>query len=135
MTDNTRIRLSALGATIERVATETHIFYDPKAATADIVFQGEEYLTSADGQTIGDKLEGRQALMTSLAEIATRTFDAGIDPVTGADLSAVSPAGVTSIIKAVYDALHNERFAPAAEPVETGTDQDDAAPASDTTAE
>lgn len=110
MGTNTRIRHTPIGGTIERIATETHIFYDPKAVSAEIVFQGEEYLTNTDGSVIGDKLEGRQALMVGLAEIAARTFDAGIDPVTGADLSAISPAGVTAIIKAVYDALHNERF-------------------------
>ena len=38
-------------------------------------------------------------------------LDAGADPVTGADLSSISPAGVTAIIKAVYDVLHNERHA------------------------
>lgn len=107
---NTRIRSTQLGATVERIATETHIFYDPQAQGAEIVFQGEEYLTSPDGVTVGDKLEGRQALRTSLAEIAARTFDAGVDPVTGADLSQVSPAGITSIIRAVYNTLHNEFY-------------------------
>jgi hypothetical protein len=117
---NSRIRNNELGATIERIATETHIFYDPKAVNADIIFQGEEYLTSPDGQLVGDKLDGRQSLTVTLAQIMARTFDAGVDPVTGADLSAVSAAGVTSIMKAVYDALHNERFAPA--PVEDGAE-------------
>lgn len=115
--NNTRIRTNGLGATIERIATETHIFYDPKAVSADIVFQGEEYLTSADGTVVGEKLDGRQSLTVTLGQIMARTFDAGVDPVTGADLSSISAAGVTAIIKGVYDALHNERFAP---PVEDG---------------
>lgn len=109
MADNTRIRIIADGVTAERIATETHIFYDPLTVGAQIVFQGEEFLTV--GGTLSSKFDGRQALHTTLAQIATRTFNAGVDPVTGADLSAVSTAGVTSIIKAIYDALHNEQYA------------------------
>jgi hypothetical protein len=108
MTDNTRIRTIANGVTAERIATETHIFYDPLTISAQIVFQGEEFLTIEGA--LSSKFDGRQALQTTLAQIATRTFDAGTDPVTGADLSAVSTAGVTAIIKAVYDALHNEQY-------------------------
>lgn len=115
MTDNTRIRTDALGNRIERIATETHIFYRPVDQSADIVFQGEEHLTSPDGETVVSKLEGRQALAASLGAIAANTYDAGIDPVTGADLSQVSPAGIAQIIRAVYDVEHNLANAPAAE--------------------
>jgi len=109
MSTNSRIRTNALGSTVERIATETHIFYDPQQQGAQIVFQGEEYLTSPDGLTVGEKLEGREALMTDLAAIGARTFNAGTDPVTGADLSNISPVGIAAIIRAVYDDLHNER--------------------------
>jgi hypothetical protein len=107
MTDNTRIRTDALGNRVERIATETHIFYSPLDKSANIVFQGEEHLTSPDGETVVSKLEGRQALAVSLSAIAAKTYDAGTDPVTGADLSKVSPAGIAQIIRAVYDAEHN----------------------------
>lgn len=109
MSENTRVREIATGVTAERIATETHIFYDPIHQDAQIIFQGEEFLML--GETVSSKLEGRQMLDVGLGEIIARTFDAGADPVTGADLSSISPAGVTAIIKAVYDVLHNERHA------------------------
>lgn len=116
MTDNTRIRTDALGNRVERIATETHIFYSPLDQSANIVFQGEEFLTDAAGSDVVSKLEGRQALSVQLASIAAKTYDAGEDPVTGADLSQVSPAGIAQIIRAVYDAEHNLANAPAAAP-------------------
>ena len=118
MTDNTRIRTDALGNRIERIATETHIFYRPVDQSADIVFQGEEYLTDAAGSDVVSKLEGRQAMAVNLGDIAAKTYDAGTDPVTGADLSQVSPAGIAQIIRAVYDAEHNIAHAPVETPTE-----------------
>ena len=114
MTNNTRIRTDALGNRIERIATETHIFYSPLDQSANIVFQGEEFLTDAAGTDVVAKLEGRKALSVQLASIAAKTYNAGADPVTGADLSQVSPAGIAQIIRAVYDAEHNLANAPAA---------------------
>lgn len=113
MTDNTRIRTDALGNRIERIATETHIFYSPLDQSANIVFQGEEFLTDEGGADVVAKLEGRQALSVQLATIAAKTYNAGGDPVTGADLSQVSPAGIAQIIRAVYDVEHNLANAPA----------------------
>lgn len=108
MTTNTRIRTIAEGVDAERIATETHIFYDPQTQGANIVFQGEEYLT-ANGEIIA-KLEGRQALQVELQAIAAETFDAGTDPVTGTDLSQVSVAGVANLIRAVFDRKHNDAY-------------------------
>lgn len=105
---NTRIREITPGVGAERIATETHIFYDPQSQGANIVFQGEEFLTV--GGAIGAKLDGRQALNVQLSVIAAETFDAGIDPVTGADLSQISVAGVANLIRAVYDRKHNDAY-------------------------
>ena len=110
---NTRIRTDALGNRVERIATETHIFYSPLDQSASIVFQGEEFLTDEGGADVVAKLEGRQALTVQLASIAAKTYDAGEDPVTGADLSQVSPAGIAQIIRAVYDVEYNLANAPA----------------------
>lgn len=107
MSGNSRIRTTAVGTRVERIATETHIFYEPRSQDANIVFQGEEYMTNPEGTAVYDKLEGRAALALSLSAIATKTYDAGIDPVTGADLSQVSPAGIAAIIRAVYNSEHN----------------------------
>lgn len=108
---STRIRATATGTPAERIATETHIFYEPVGQTANIIFQGEEFLLAANGQPC-EKLEGRQSLSVSLAEIGERTFNAGIDPVTGEDLSRISVAGLGNIIRAVYDELHSAQYAP-----------------------
>lgn len=102
----TRIREIAPGLNAERIATETHIFYDPQTQGASITFQGEEFLV-LDGE-IDAKLEGRQPLHVELLSVASETFDAGIDPVTGADLSQISVAGVANLIRAVYDRKHND---------------------------
>lgn len=107
---NTRIRSIADGVQAERIATETHMFYDPLTQDAQVVFQGQEFLDVAGVLT--QPLDGREALQTSLAALAARKFAAGVDPITGADLSDISGAGVTMILKAIYDTLHNEVHAP-----------------------
>ena len=105
---NTRIRTITPGVQAERIAVETHIFYDPVTRGAGIVFQGQEYLLDEAARPVA-ALQGREALETSLDEIGARTFDAGSDPVTGEDLSNISTAGLGNIIRAVYDSLHNQR--------------------------
>lgn len=108
MSTNSRIRTVTAGVQVERIAVETHIFYDPVTKGADIVFQGEEFLLDTAARPLVP-LQGREALTTSLGEIGEATFDAGIDPVTGEDLSNISTAGLANIIRAVYDTLHNQR--------------------------
>lgn len=105
---NTRFRELASGVGVERIATETHIFYDPQTQGANIVFQGEEFLVVDDA--IDAKLDGRQSLSVQLLAIAGETFDAGTDPATGADLSQISVAGVANLIRAVYDRKHNDAY-------------------------
>lgn len=105
---NSRVRELAPGVGAERIATETHIFYDPQTQGANIMFQGEEFLTI--GGEVGAKLDGREALSVELSVIAGETFDAGTDPVTGADLSQISVAGVANLIRAVYDRKHNDAY-------------------------
>lgn len=105
---NSRVRELAPGVGAERIATETHIFYDPQTQGANIVFQGEEFLSTAGA--IGAKLDGRQSLTVQLRAIAGETFDAGTDPVTGADLSQISVAGAANLIRAIYDRKHNDAY-------------------------
>lgn len=114
---NTRIRAITEGVQAERIAIETHMFYDPLTGGANVVFQGQEFLEV--GGELTQALDGREALQTSLAALATRQFSAGVDPITGADLSDISGAGVTMILKAIYDTLHNEAHAPAPAPPES----------------
>jgi len=108
MENNSRIRNLAPGVDVERIAVESHFFYDPFTGSANVVFQGMEFLLLEGA--VSKMLDGREALATTSDSIATRLFGAGLtDPVTGADLSEVSAAGVVVYLKAVYDKLHNER--------------------------
>ncbi|CEL40758.1 conserved hypothetical protein [Xanthomonas citri pv. citri] len=110
MQSNSRIRTLAPGVDVERIAVESHFFYDPLTGVANVVFQGMEFLL-LDG-AVNKMLDGREPLTTTSDAIATRMFAAGLaDPVTGQDLSNVSAAGVVVYLKAVYDRLHNEAAA------------------------
>lgn len=108
MDTNSRIRNLTPGVDVERIAVESHFFYDPLTGNANVVFQGMEFLILEGA--VNKMLDGREPLTTTSDEIALRTFAAGLaDPVTGQDLSNVSAAGIVVYLKAVYDTLHNER--------------------------
>lgn len=111
MTDNARIRTIAPGITGEMIAEQTHLFYDAATGSGSVSFQSREnlFINGAHQPLSGDF----DVLQANLADIATRTFvSAGVtDPVTGADLSAVSAAGMTVWLKAAFDVLYNERAA------------------------
>lgn len=111
MTDNTRIRTNSLGVRIERIAVGTSINYRPADKSADVIFRGIEFMTSEDGETVIEAIGNEQYLSFPLSLIATKTYNAGVDPITGTDLSTVSPAGIAQIIKAVYDTEHNDKYA------------------------
>jgi hypothetical protein len=111
VSDNARIRTMAPGVTAEMVAEQVHIFYDPAAGSASIAFQARESLFVSNAY---EPLNGAfNVLQVNLADIETRLFApvGTIDPVTGADLSKISPAGVDLILKAAYDTLFNEQSA------------------------
>jgi len=109
MTTNARIRTLATGVTGEMIAEQTHLFYDPGTGGGSVSFQGREslFVNGAYQPLTG----GYDILQSDLAGIATRQFApvGTVDPVTGADLSQVSAAGMVLILKAAYDVLYNER--------------------------
>lgn len=109
MSTNARIREIATGITGEMIAEQTHLFYDPATGTGSVSFQAREslFVNGAYQPLAG----GYDILQTNLSDIQTRAFVAAgtLDPVTGADLSRISAAGVMVIIKAAYDVLYNER--------------------------
>lgn len=109
---STRVRSTTTGLIAKRIATEIHLFEDPIAGTQQLVFQGEEFLLAPDGSP-SEKLEGRQAVVESVSDLAGQTFDAGKDPVTGEDLNRISTEGVLRILHAMYAARHTALFAPA----------------------
>jgi hypothetical protein len=111
MSENARIRVIAEGVTAEMIAEQTHLFYDPATGGGSVSFQARESLFVAGGyQPLAGNFDILQA---NVADIMERQFaPAGaVDPVTGADLSAISAAGVMLVIKAAYDVLFNERAA------------------------
>lgn len=116
MTTNARIRTLATGVTGEMIAEQTHLFYNPETDGGSVSFQGRESLfVSGSYQPLTGDYDILQA---DVADIATRKFaPAGtVDPVSGADLSQISAAGMVLILKAAYDVLYNERAAANVEP-------------------
>ena len=90
-------------------ATSVQINYNPENRTARVFF-------SAQGMTLVNNVllplpYVNDTLEADLSEQKTRCFGYGIDPVTGADLSQISIAGLDKIISCVFDTLHNERAA------------------------
>lgn len=55
---NSRIRTLAPGVDVERIAVESHFFYDPLTGVANVVFQGMEFLL-LDG-AVNKMLDGRE---------------------------------------------------------------------------
>ncbi|WP_187300595.1 hypothetical protein [Mizugakiibacter sediminis] len=93
------------------IAEQVHLFYNPQDGSGSVSFQGREslFVNGAYQPLAGDF----NILQAQLADIAARCFaPAGtVDPVTGADLSQVSAAGLVLIVKAAYDVMFNERAA------------------------
>lgn len=115
MTDNARIRTIATGVTAEMIAEQTHLFYDPATGGGYVSFQAREHLIV--GTDVQSPMGDYNILQAQVTDLLPVCFGAGAtDPVTGADLSQVSAAGVMVILKAAYDQLYNARAAAQAEP-------------------
>lgn len=111
--ENARIRNIASGITAEMIAEQTHLFYDPQTGGGYVSFQAREHLTV--GAVVQSPMGDYNILQADITAIIAQQFGAGlVDPVTGADLSGVSVAGVMSIVKVAYDQLYNARAAAAA---------------------
>jgi hypothetical protein len=106
---NPRIETIAEGITKERIAVQTHLFYDPATGAARIAFQSQPSLyVGTDYKGVAGDYE---ILSTDLTTIAATCFGHGQDPVTEADLSQVSAAGMVLIIKQAFAALWDARVA------------------------
>lgn len=101
---NSRIRTTATGALVERIATEMHIFVEPVTNYVVVQFQGEEFLLTEAAKP-ADKLDGRQPMVLPIEDLAA-SMPAGRDPVTDADLTQVSMAGVLQWLRAMYAQQH-----------------------------
>lgn len=108
---NSRFQTLPNGITTETIATVVHIDYDPTSQTATVIFSGRHFM-QADGQylRVGDALDNLGVpLSDRMMEMVGKDGDA--DPVTQADLSKISLAGVMTLVKRFYDTAHNERAA------------------------
>jgi hypothetical protein len=111
-TANARLREIAPGVIAERLATATHLFWNPVDDSCSIAFQTTEHLYVNGQWQPFNGGPGGEVLSVQLTEILARTFGEGLlDPVTGAELDQVSAAGVMLIIKRAFDMLYNERAA------------------------
>lgn len=107
---NARIKTLAPGITGEMIAEQVHMFYNPVDSTGSVSFQARQclYVNGAYQAPMGDF----DILQVKIADVATLQFAKGLkDPITGADLTGISVAGLMTIIKAGYDALYNARAA------------------------
>lgn len=110
MTDPVNHRLKDLGNGLiaEYIAFNTEMLYNPTTEQASVVYNSRLYLP-VNGAYIelGKNVE---RFHKQLDAQMTRTYEAGIDPVTGTDLSTVSVAGLMMIIKKDHEETVNEEF-------------------------
>lgn len=104
-----RITNVATGITRELIAEQTHAFYDPATGSVSLSFQHRPnlYIAGAHAGPAGDW----SVLQLDLAAVASRCFSTAKDPVTGADLSRVSAAGVLQILKDTFPVAYDEAVA------------------------
>lgn len=109
MTISKTARFTDLGAgmTSEMIGTNIQITYDPATQAASVNFTGKPYVQiNGVYHSIGSN---SQSVGANLSDKLAATYGSGTDPVTGADLSKVSIAGLMVIIKAAYNEFCNER--------------------------
>lgn len=116
MTDpapNARIRAIASGVSAEMIAEQTHLFYNAATGEGTVSFQAREHLiVGAEVQAPMGDYDILQAQITAIMPVK---FGVGMsDPVSGADLSSITTAGIMVLIKAAYDQLYNARAEAAA---------------------
>lgn len=111
MTD-TRPEIAGL---IDERAPTVFIEYKPKGSDEEGPPEGVVTFRKHEVIDLGDSLKvlGRTGNVTAdFADILTRTWFEGVDPVTNADLTNVSTAGVISIIQAAFQTLNEEAQEP-----------------------
>ncbi len=110
---NARFMSLGGGLTAELIAVSTTISYDPTSGTAKVNFVGMPFIKPGDVYlNVGlsqDVLE--IDLGNKLAQCPVPAGKGFLDPVTGVDLGLISFAGITGIIKFVYDKYYNLRAA------------------------
>lgn len=107
---NPRIETIAPGITRESISEHTHLIYDPATKGASVSFQYRQsiYVNDQYQCPAGDW----NSLVVDVTAIAERCFapEGTTDPITGADLNAISGAGIVTLIKLAFPALYDEAF-------------------------
>lgn len=131
-----RIETLSTDSQLEIMAPGVDINWNPITNTGPISFSMARYLV--ENGVIRPDIHPSPAGMLSvhLEDIIYRCFapsnpgDTIVDPVTGADLTHISVAGVMTIIKAAFDTLYTEKFPPVPSPTPTPTPTPDTTPSS-----
>lgn len=112
----TNSRFTDLGANTvsEMLSPMTQLVWNPITGETAVSFQNAPYLYVAN--TYHQLNSNPSALYVDLApKIATCYAPANtMDPITGADLSKISVAGIMMVIKAAYDQEYNANTPPGA---------------------
>lgn len=99
------------GLVSEEIATTTLITYNPTTGNASVNFMHQPYIKPGDTYLrVGEHPKSMTVDLVPL--MAMRPVPAGmgvVDPVTGADLSQISLAGMNLIIKFTFDGLYNRQ--------------------------
>lgn len=106
--------IDAGGGTIaEMMSNQVQFFYDPTTGQANAIFNGKPYLSLGDKYVALD--QNPDILQVDFSTKITHCYGQHVaplvDPVTGADLTKVSVAGVMMLMKAAYDEEFNQRAA------------------------
>jgi hypothetical protein len=104
-----RVKTISKGVTSEVVSLMTTMFYDPASKGVTITFGARPCIF------IGDQYQGPAGdvipVVYNLSDIAAERLGSGTDPVTGADLTAISCVGAVEIIKEAFARLYDRQQA------------------------
>lgn len=111
-----RISDAAPTVVYEQVAEVVIFSYNALTQAASFNFQSRPYMY-INGEPQPMAGSSQNSLQQDMASVIEDCFARGLrDPVTGADLSGVSTAGVAVIIKSAFDILYNRRYYQTATP-------------------
>ena len=108
-TPNARFTDLGGGVIGEMISPHTQLYYNPATGQASAVFNSARYIQAGASLIPVTTNENIQPLTVNLG---TRIMDcpciAGdLDPITGADLTTISIAGVMTLLKRFYDTEYN----------------------------
>lgn len=114
--DNSRFEDLGNGTITELIAGQTQLFYDPTTQGCRVIFNGNPFIQIVKADLTTSYLpvgQNADILNVDLNDQMTRCLCVAgdVDPVTGADLSQISVAGILGLMKRAYNTYHNENYA------------------------